>query len=180
MPALSTLALLTLVAQTSAPAPVFEGRGSQTRVAIPRFEEAVDVDGALDEPAWTRAARLTGFSQYTPVDSRAAEHRTDVLVWYSPTAIHFGIRAYAAPGSIRATLAQRDRIESDDAVEIYLGTFNDRRQALLFGVNPLGVQFDGALTEGVRGAPGGGFGGMAGGRESADLSQTSCSIRRAV
>ncbi|MDQ3170393.1 MAG: carbohydrate binding family 9 domain-containing protein [Acidobacteriota bacterium] len=169
MTALSTLALLTLVAQT--PAPVFDGRASQTQVAIPRLDEAVDVDGVLDEPVWTRAARLSGFSQYTPVDNRAAEHRTEVLVWYSPTAIHFGVRAHAAPGSIRATLAQRDRIESDDAVEIYLGTFNDRRQALLFGVNPFGVQFDGALSEGVRGAQGGGFGGMAGGRESADLSQ---------
>src|SRR5688500_20375639 len=115
---LSSLALLTLVAQ--APAPVFEGRANQTQVAIPRLEEAVEVDGVLDEPAWTRAARLSGFSQYTPVDNRAAEHRTEMLVWYSPTAIHFGIRADAAPGSIRATLAAPQRIESDDAVESYL------------------------------------------------------------
>lgn len=163
--------LLSLVAQAPAPGP-FDGRASQTQVAIPRFEERVDVDGALDEPVWQRAAVLSGFSQYSPVDNRAAEHRTEVLVWYSPTAIHFGIRAHGEPGSIRATLAQRDRIESDDAVEIYLGTFNDRRQALLFGVNPLGVQVDGSLTEGARGAQGaGGFGGLTGGRESADLSQ---------
>lgn len=170
MTTLPALALLTILAQT--PAPAFDGRANQTQVAIPRLEEAVDVDGMLDEPVWSRASRLSGFSQYTPVDGRAAEHHTEVLVWYSPTAIHFGIRAHAEPGSIRATLAQRDRIESDDAIEIYLGTFHDGRQALLFGVNPFGVQFDGTLTEGVRGATGGGgFGGMAGGREAADLSQ---------
>lgn len=168
MTAFSALALLALVGQSS----VFDGRARQVAVDIPRLEEAVDVDGALDEAVWARAARLSGFSQYAPVDGRAAEHRTEVLVWYSPTAIHFGIQAHAEPASIRATLAQRDRIESDDAVEIYLGTFNDGRQALLFGVNPFGVQFDGTLTEGARGAQGGGgFGGMAGGREAADLSQ---------
>ena len=170
MTTLPALALLALVAQT--PAPVHDGRASQVQVAIPRIEEAVEIDGALDEPVWSRAARLSGFSQYTPVDSRAAEHQTEVLVWYSPTAIHFGVRAHAARDAIRATLAQRDRIESDDAIEIYLGTFNDHRQALLFGVNPFGVQFDGTLTEGARGSQGsGGFSGMAGGRESADLSQ---------
>ncbi len=170
MTTLPALAILTLFAQASAA--VYDGRANEVQVAIPRIDEAVEVDGALDEPVWSRAARLDGFSQYTPVDSRAAEHRTEVLVWYSPTAIHFGVRAHAARDAIRATLAQRDRIEADDAIEIYLGTFNDRRQALLFGVNPFGVQFDGTLTEGARGAQGGGgFGGMAGGRESADLSQ---------
>jgi hypothetical protein len=162
-----------MVAQ--APASVFDGRAKQLDVAIPRIDAAIDVDGVLDEAAWSGAARLESFSQYSPVDNRAAEQRTEVLVWYSPTAIHFGIRAWAPPGSTRATLAQRDRVEADDAIEIYLGTFNDRRQALLFGVNPLGVQFDGALTEGSRGSGGtgggGGFGGLTGGREAADLSQ---------
>ncbi len=171
MNSLTALLVTSLLAQTPASAPAFDGRSNQLDVAIPRIEEGIEVDGALDESVWGRAAVLSGFSQYAPVDNRPAESRTEVLVWYSPTAIHFGIRAYGAPASIRATLAQRDRIESDDAVELYLGTFNDRRQALLFGVNPLGVQFDGALTEGARGAQGGGFGGLTGGREAADLSQ---------
>ena len=173
MTSLAALAAAGLLAQSvPAPANVFDGRANQLQVSIPRFDEGIDVDGTLGEPVWQRAARLDGFSQYAPVDTRAAEQRTEVLVWYSPTAIHFGIRAHAAPGSVRATLAQRDRIESDDAIELYLGTFNDRRQALLFGVNPFGVQFDGALTEGARGGGGGGgFGGLTGGREAADLSQ---------
>ncbi|MDQ3068972.1 MAG: carbohydrate binding family 9 domain-containing protein [Acidobacteriota bacterium] len=153
------------------PLPAFDGTAKQVTVAIPRIDAGITVDGALSETEWNRAATLSGFSQYTPVDARRAEHRTEVLVWYSPTAIHFGIRAFADASTIRATLAQRDRIDTDDAVEIYLGTFNDRRQALLFGVNPLGVQVDGALVEGAAGGQRGGFGGLAGGREAADLSQ---------
>ncbi len=135
----------------------------------PRIDQAIEVDGRLDEPAWAQAARLGGFSRYAPVDGAPADQVTDVRVWYSPTAIHFGIHAFAPPGTVRATLADRDHIESDDHVIIFLSTFNDGRQALIFGVNPLGVQMDGALAEGTR-LGGGGFAGIASGREAPDLS----------
>ncbi len=151
----------------------FSGRANQLRVGAPRIEASIAVDGNLDEPVWTQAARLVGFSQYSPVDGRPAEEPTEVLVWYSPTAIHFGVRATAAAGTVRAHLAERDRgIIPDDYIEIQLGTFNDGRQAFVFGANPLGVQADGALTEGNARATTSNGGGTdrAGGREQADLS----------
>lgn len=121
--------------------------------SAPRIEATVQIDGVLDEPAWQSATRLTGFSQYEPVDSRPAEERTDVLVWYSPTAIHFGILAYDRhPEAIRATRADRDNIDADDNVIIYLDTFNDRRRAFFFAVNPLGSQEDGVRSEGAASA----------------------------
>lgn len=143
----------------------YRGVEGRTRVAIPRVEVAVQVDGLLDEPVWRQAARLTGFSQYTPVDGRPAEYDTEVLVWYAPNAIHFGIRATAPVGTIKATLADRDKLAGDDLVELFLDTYNDGRQALVFGVNPLGVQSDGALSEGARRG-----GEVVGGREATDLS----------
>jgi len=161
--------LFTAVAATGA---TYSGLANSTTVQLPRQEAAVTVDGRLDEPAWSSAAVLTGFSQYAPADGRPADTTTEVLVWYSPTAIFFGIKAHAEPGSVRATLANRDRIDSDDWVQIYLTTFNDGRQATMFGVNPLGVQTDGALVEGVRTSTGGGssFAGLAAGRAAPDLS----------
>ena len=92
----------------------------------------------LDEDAWREAALLTGFSQYSPVDGRAADNQTDILVFYSATAIYFGVKAHAAPGAVHATLANRDKIDSDDSIQIFLNPFNDGRQALVFGVNPFG------------------------------------------
>lgn len=135
---LSLLIAVPLAAQ--APAPT---------VAIPRIETSTNVDGSLDEPVWRQAARLDGFYQYRPVDSRPAEDSTVVLLWYSPDAIHVGILAYdREPQSVRATLSDRDNIGSDDQVTIFLDTFNDRRRAYFFGVNPLGVQDDGMRAEG--------------------------------
>ena len=144
--------LLAFALLTQAQAPdtlAYDGRGGPT-VPIPRIDTSIVVDGSLDESVWDRAAVLTGFSQYEPVDGRPAEERTEVRVWYSPTAIHFGVLAWdRQPGAIRATRADRDNIDNDDQVTIYLDTFHDRRRAFFFAVNPLGIQQDGVRSEGA-------------------------------
>ena len=153
------LGLLLLVQTTVASAPdsgagiqgvAVEGKGSPT-AAIPRIEaDEVRVDGVLDEPVWNRATRLTGFWQYQPVDGRPAEEQTEVLVWYAPDAIWFGVIAHdKVPGAIRATVADRDNIDNEDHVVIDIDTFHDRRRAFSFAVNPLGAQSDGVRSEGA-------------------------------
>jgi len=118
-------------------------------VHLPRLEAGVTLDGVLDEPVWQEAAVLDGFHQYQPVDGRPAEEQTEVRIWYAPTAIYFGITAHdRQPQAIRATVADRDNLDADDRVTIYLDTFNDRRRAFFFTVNPLGAQEDGVRSEG--------------------------------
>ena len=134
----------------AAPAQVIVDGAGAPSFSIPRLEEPVTIDGRLDEPAWGKAARLTGFSEYRPVDSQRASERTEVLVWYSPEALHFGIIAHDSdPSSVRATQADRDSLDREDTVRIFLDTFNDRRRAFVFGVNALGAQEDGVQTEGA-------------------------------
>jgi hypothetical protein len=151
------------------PPNVYHGRAGNLDVRPPRLEAEIEVDGQLTEPVWSRAAVLTGFSQFSPSDGVPSADSTDVLVWYSPTAIHFGIRAWEAHGAVHATLADRDRIGADDHVQILLSTFNDRRQANVFAVNPYGVQSDGALVE-TGSTSGNGFSNAVVRREIADLS----------
>jgi hypothetical protein len=148
---------------------VYNARRGEIHARPPRIEAAAKVDGVLDEPAWRRAAMLNGFSQLSPVDGVPAADSTEVLVWYSPTAIYFGIKAFESHGEAHATLADRDHIDADDNVQIVLSTFDDGRQALVFGVNPLGVQMDGTMAEITGGS--GGFGNGVTARPSADLSQ---------
>lgn len=142
---------------------VFSGRQGQLKVTPPRIEAAVVIDGTLDEPTWRDAAMLTGFTRYFPNDGEPAADSTEVLIWYSPTALHVGIRAFEPHGDVRATLADRDRIGSDDRIELLLGTLNDGRQALVFEVNPFGIQADGSVVETGRSERAG--------REAPDLSQ---------
>lgn len=161
------LSLLLLLQTATDPGPVHSGRDHQLDVAIPRIDATATIDGVLDEEPWRRAALLTGFSQYRPSDGRPAEDSTQVLVWYAPDAIWFGIRAFEAHGAVvRATLANRDNIDADDRVQILLDTYADHRRALLFAVNPLGVQEDGIWSDGVEASAGGP---QAGGRFDATI-----------
>src|SRR3954469_11342261 len=138
--------LLAQPAASPASSPVtYHGRTRQIDVKIPRTVALPSIDGRLDDVAWNGAAILTGFSQFSPVDRLAAEDSTDVLVMYSDHAIYFGIRAFEGHGAVAATLADRDRISSNDHVELFLDTFNDRRRSLTFAVNAFGIQSDGTF-----------------------------------
>src|ERR671921_857622 len=160
--------VLALCSCITDPPTTYDGRAGKLSVRAPRLEVEPQIDGKLDEAVWGEAAVLTGFSQFSPADGVPAADSTEVLVWYSPTAILFGIRAFEAHGSVHATLADRDRIASDDHIQILLSTFNDGRQATVFAVNPFGVQSDGALVE-TGSTSGNGFNNAVVKRETADL-----------
>src|SRR3954464_4887981 len=73
------------------PRTTFVGRNNQLHVKVPRMEGAaanVVIDRQLDEPVWQGAALLTGFSQFAPQDGVPAADSTEVLLWYSSTALH--------------------------------------------------------------------------------------------
>jgi hypothetical protein len=136
--------------------PAYDGRANHIHVAVPRIDASANIDGNLEDAVWRRAAKLTGFSQYQPVDGRPADEPTEVLVWYSPDAIYFGVRAREIHGNVvRATHANRDNIDSEDQIQILLDTDNSRQIAFLFGVNPYGVQQDGTRSAQFAGGAGG-------------------------
>ena len=112
----------------SGPGTVYNAREGQTSVRVPSVEASVTIDGVLDEPVWAGAAVLTGFSQYQPVDARPSPDSTEVWIWYSRNALHLAVRAWEPHGAVRATLADRDKVGSDDNVEIHLDTYNERNR----------------------------------------------------
>ncbi len=133
---------------------VYHGRENRTAVLVPRGDDGGRVDGELDEAMWAEAAILTGFSQYRPLDGLPAADSTEVLIWYSDHAMHFGVRAFESHAPVNASLADRDRISADDQVQLMLDTYHDRRAAFVFAVNPLGVQADGIWNESSAGRHG--------------------------
>ena len=129
----------------------YDGSAGDLEVETPGVEDAaIDVDGRLDDAAWSQAALLTGFTQFRPVEGAPASQKTEVLVLVDADAIYFGFKAYDDdPSGIRATLSDRDSFTfTDDYVRITLDTFDDSRRAYIFSVNPLGVQHDGIWNEG--------------------------------
>jgi hypothetical protein len=132
---------------------VFSGRDGQLAATIPHLENPnIEIDSRLDEEAWTRAAVLTGFTQYEPVEGIPGEGSTEVRVFYTSDAIYFSMRAVdSEPHLILAHMGERDRsVFTDDWFRIMLDTFDDHRQAYVFYVNPLGIQTDGLWIEGMQ------------------------------
>jgi hypothetical protein len=48
----------------------------------------------------------------------------------------------ARPGQIRASVTNRDGAMDDDWVIVFLDTYDEKRRAATFAVNPIGVQME--------------------------------------
>lgn len=106
------------------------------------------LDGELGNPEWQAAAVITDFVQYEPQEGAAPTEKTTVYLGYDSKNLYIAFDCRdSRPEAIRCTLCQRDRVQGDDAVYVYLDTFNDRRRAFVFEVNPRGVQVDGIYVE---------------------------------
>jgi hypothetical protein len=117
-------------------------------IVVARFEKPPTIDGKLDEEVWRTAAVFKDFYQIDPGDNTAPTKPTEVLVGYDSKFLYIAFRAFDEKDKVRATVAKRDNIFSDDYVGMFLDTFNDQRKAFEFFFNPLGIQGDGVITEG--------------------------------
>jgi hypothetical protein len=77
-----------------------------------RREGIVNLDGRLDDPAWTKARPITDFRQSQPTDGAKASLATEVRILYDDEAIYIGARMTDPQGaaSVRAPLARRDQL----------------------------------------------------------------------
>jgi hypothetical protein len=117
-------------------------------VTAPRFSSPPNIDGTLDNPVWEEGLVIDSFTQYEPVEGSEPTEKTVAYIGHDDKNLYIAVRAYdSEPKSVRACLTQRDQVMGDDVVTIYLDTFNDKKRAFVFQVNPCGVQVDGIYTE---------------------------------
>jgi hypothetical protein len=110
--------------------------------------EAIRLDGHLDERAWAEADSVTDFWQREPDAGAPASEPTVVRVLRAPDAMYIGVRASDdAPASIRSSELRRDAdLTVDDYVTLLVDSFRDHRGAFLFRTNPNGAMWDAQLT----------------------------------
>jgi len=109
-----------------------------------RKSTPINIDGKLDEPAWSTAVPSGDFTQSYPKIGAPPTDPTEVRVLYDDDALYVGVRMFDAhPDSIAAQLARRDisGIYSD-WLHVVIDSYHDRRNAFRFSVNPRGVQKD--------------------------------------
>ncbi len=113
------------------------------------FAHPPKIDGYLENPLWERAAIIDQFIQYEPQEGAKPSEITRVFIGYDQNNLYLAFQCFDSnPKEIRACLTQRDRVFRDDSVSVYLDTFNDKKMAFVFQVNPCGIQNDGVFVEG--------------------------------
>lgn len=117
-------------------------------VSIPKLSVPIVIDGRPDEDAWKTAAVFNDFYQTYPGNNTAPSKPTEVLVMYDEKNLYIAFKCWDEKDKVRATIAKRDNVFSEDNVRVWLDTYNDRRRAYVLGFNPLGIQQDGIFTEG--------------------------------
>jgi hypothetical protein len=131
------------------------------RLKIPEFPSPPKIDGKLENPLWDNGVVVNAFTQYEPQEGAEPSEKTVAYFGYDKNYLYIAFRCFDSnPKAIRACLTQRDKVFGDDEMTIYLDTFNDKKRAFVFQVNPCGIQNDGIYTETRRRGRGRGFWGF--------------------
>jgi hypothetical protein len=119
-----------------------ENKSHYEALAI-RTDKTIKIDGHLDEPDWLAAEKYSHFIQRDPVDGAEPSLITEFSVLYDDDNLYVGIRAFdPEPEKIVGILSRRDEYTPSDWLYISIDSYNDKRTAFEFGINPKGVKHD--------------------------------------
>jgi hypothetical protein len=108
------------------------------RVAIPKLQGSVTVDGDLSEAVWGQAAVLSPFFQNDGLGPE--REKTAVRIWYDDSALHLGWTC--TDSDIQATFTARDsKFWEEEVVEFFV-TSKTLNRYFELQWNPLGGVFD--------------------------------------
>jgi hypothetical protein len=123
-----------------------EGRATVRAVRV----QSLRVDGKLDEAHYTTVPPMAGFIQMEPVYGSAATDQTDIWVAFDDDNLYVSARMWDDDlATLVATDMRRDSdamFQGDDVISFIFDTFYDRRNGLMFTVNPIGGRSDTQVT----------------------------------
>jgi hypothetical protein len=124
--------------------PQFSLTSSQEILKVPELSHPPKIDGIIENSLWEKEAlKIENFLQLTPKEKGTPTENTVAYIGYDKKNIYFAFRCYDSyPKKLRATITNRDNIIDDDWIAVFIDTFNEKRRAFSFFINPRGVQMD--------------------------------------
>lgn len=110
-----------------------------------QIHQNMKVDGHLNEPAWDSVQAIGDFVQIEPRQGQPASQQTSVKITYNQLFLYVGLfaRDNAGKKALRAVDFKRDfDFRQHDLINLSIDGFRDERNAMVFAVNPYGVQRD--------------------------------------
>ncbi|MFW6160879.1 MAG: DUF5916 domain-containing protein, partial [Acidobacteriota bacterium] len=121
----------------------------EPNLSIPLLSKTPKIDGVLDNDLWEqKALKIESFLQFVPKEKGVPTEKTVAYIGMDKKNLYIAFRCYdSQPQKLRAAVTNRDNIIDDDWVLVSLDTFNEKRRAFWFFINPHGVQMDGIRIE---------------------------------
>ncbi|MEE2638178.1 MAG: DUF5916 domain-containing protein [Acidobacteriota bacterium] len=125
-----------------------EGRATVRAVQL---ETPLRLDGTLDEGIYESVQPFSGFVQQQPDEGAPATEQTDVWVFFDTRNVYVAGRIWDSAPESRwiANEMQRDSFQliQNEGFSVVLDTFYDRRNGVVFSVNPIGGFMDQQITD---------------------------------
>ena len=125
-------------------------KNSTFKLHIQKTNSEINIDGALNEPAWQQAETAHNFFMVLPMDTSKALVNTEVKMTYDNKNIYIIAICYLpkkAPYMVES-LRRDFTFGKNDNFIFFLDPYNDLTNGYTFGANAAGAQWDGMLYEG--------------------------------
>lgn len=122
---------------------------AQQELQIKQVDTPPTIDGIIDSLEWPANGTFSDFIQLEPETGQTATRKTEVRASQFEDRLYFlFINHIHSRDEISARVQRRDQLSDvDDVVALVLDTYMDKRNALLFMVNPLGTLTDSKITD---------------------------------
>ncbi len=136
---------LALICLSSTYARVYDNPSVNEIKAI-RISEKIRIDGILDENIYKSPA-FSKLIQADPTQGEPVSEHTEIWVGYDDEALYITAKCHdKSPDSIDVRLGRRDNSYSTDEFDIYLDSYNDKRNGFIFCITAAGTQHDGTIS----------------------------------
>jgi len=117
---------------------------AQAGLEAVRIQVPPDIDGRLDDEAWTSVAFTESlFVAQRPVPDTPMSEPVRFAVAYDDQALYFAFELLdSRPGEMRRVLTPRDEDAPSEWILVMLDTFHDGANCYILGVSLAGVQYD--------------------------------------
>lgn len=119
------------------------------RLAVPEIGSPPEIDGALDDSAWSEAAVITEMFEVEPDDGAAADPPTEIRIMRDSEHLYVGFICFEpAVGELVLQDMHREGFQmEDDAVKIVLDTFRDGKSGYYFLLSAAGSRLDAIVAD---------------------------------
>lgn len=143
------LGLLPTLVLAQGPLPSSANVDAAPRASVARFPDGILLDGRLNESVWNLSRPADNFWETFPTDTIRTAYQTEIFFGYDDEFLYVGAICHTPGKNYVISSLRRDfRAGGNDNLTFLFDTFRDKTNAIVFGMNPYGVNREALIYNG--------------------------------